>query len=142
MSIAEFVYPKNVLEKIGKLSRYDMISVVWVDASQCANVPIDGPLIDNRAVETQVISDGKYFGLQDGREMKETYLLLLKDVAGSQGTVQSIPLVLVREIYQFGKIQLMLRKSPFEDGSLVTRYPDGIVKRASMIFHPPITQED
>lgn len=135
MNPREFVFRKDVLETLGKLSRFDRIGVVWIDASQCSNVTVGGESIDNRAVETIVSSDGKFYGLQDGEGLKETYLLLLKDLAGSQATVQSIPLVLVREIQRFGKVQLMLPKAnPSESESLIIRYPDGLVKRPIMIF--------
>ena len=112
-----------------KLKRFDQISVAWIDASQSSNVSIAGK-IPNHAVETKVISDGRFLGVQTSDYYKEPHLLVLKDCSdSSRGTVQSIPVVLVKKILVFGKIPLLIKKG--SRGGATTfriRYADGVVK--------------
>ncbi len=118
--------------RLKKLQVNDHISVSWIDASQSANVPIDKkqPKIPNHAIETIVVSEGKFLRIQDGDSYHDPHLLILKDTADKQkATIQSIPLVLVREIELFGKIQLLQSKPSLSGKNRVTiHYFDGIVK--------------
>ena len=119
---------KRIVEK---LKRFDQIAVTWLDASQCSNVLIMDK-IPNHAVETKVVSDGRYLSIQKGNYYEEPHLLILKDAADdNRGNIQSIPLVLVKEIQVFDKVPLLFKKVLSSKGEHLTfrfRYPDGIVK--------------
>ena len=119
---------EDLRAKLAKLKRLDQISVTWIDASQCANVSIVGRMADH-VVETRVISDGRFLGIQTGCTFNDPHMLILKDCNDNdRGTVQSIPLVLVKEIQAFGKIPLLFRKTNRSFATFRVRYPDGVVK--------------
>ena len=119
---------QNILmEKLKKLNRYDLISVTWVDASQSHNVSVKTK-IPNHAVETKVVSEGRFLCIQEGETYTGFYLIMVKDITENErATIQSIPLSLVREVNRFDKIQLMSRPAA-RAGTMRIRYDDGIVK--------------
>ncbi len=126
--------PDRVKEKIRKLKQFDQISLIWSDASVCANVfiPEDGVKIVNHAVETTVRSEGKFLWIQEGNTFNEPHILLVKDMTDERkATLQSIPLVLVKDVQVFNKVPLLAQKSLglMSGKSLEIRYRDGIVKR-------------
>jgi hypothetical protein len=119
----------SVRAKLAKLNRLDQISVAWIDASQSSNVSISGK-IPNHAVETSVISNGRFLGLQEGETFHELHLIILKDSSDRhRGTVQSIPIVLIKQLELFGKLPLLFRKKGSTKSSTFRiRYSDGITK--------------
>ncbi len=121
---------EDLKARLAKLKRLDQISVTWIDASQCSNVSIAGRVADH-VVETRIISDGRFLGIQNGNTFDDPHMLILKDCNDyDRGSVQSIPLVLVKEIQAFEKIPLLFKKTN-PSGSSATfrvRYPDGVVK--------------
>ena len=117
----------NLIEKVKKLNRYDLISVVWMDASQSYNVSVKTKL-PNHAIETKVVSEGRFLCLQEGVLYKGMYLILLNDITENEcGTIQSIPISLIREVNRFDKTQLISTPASGTK-SLKIHYPDGILK--------------
>lgn len=117
----------SIRARLSRLKRLDQISVAWIDASQSSNVSIAGK-IPNHAVETRVVSTGKFLGLQESDTFHEAHLLILKDSSDHhRGTVQSIPIVLIKQVELFGKMPLLFKKRS-KGTAIRIRYSDGITK--------------
>ena len=121
--------PLNVLEKLQRLKKYDYVTITWVDACQSANVPLNGKF-PNKSIETQVTSEGRYLGLQNGESYNDVFILILKDtIDHERATVQSVPLAITKSIESIEKTQLMhLNHGGNGSTRIEFRYDDGIVK--------------
>ena len=114
-------WPNSVQDKINKLKKGDNISVVWIDASQ-SHTAIR-PVLSNHYVETKCESQGTFLSIQTGNLYLDPFLVLLKNKIDDQIVIESIPLVLVKEIDIFSKTQLM--KINQSERTAIT-YPDGV----------------
>ena len=119
----------NVGEKLQRLKKYDYVTITWVDACQSANVPLNGKF-PNKSIETQVTSEGRYLGLQNGESYNDVFILILKDtIDHERATVQSVPLAITKSIESIEKTQLMhLNHGANGNTRIEFRYDDGIVK--------------
>ncbi len=114
-----------IADKISKLKKGDNISVLWIDASQCRNVPMK-PKLSNHNVETTCMSSGWFYGIQSGEVHHDQFILIVKgSVDGDRISVESVPLCLVKEIDVFKKTELM---SIVNGHKTRIRYSDGSVK--------------
>ncbi|MHB1907744.1 MAG: hypothetical protein ACYCQJ_02590 [Nitrososphaerales archaeon] len=114
-------WPSSVQEKINRLKRGDSISVVWIDASQ-SHTRIR-PSLTNNYVETKCESQGTFLAIQTGNLYLDPFLVLLKNKIDDYVLIESIPLVLVKDIDIFSKKQLM-RINQSERTAIT--YPDGV----------------
>ncbi|MHB8565752.1 MAG: hypothetical protein ACYC7D_05490 [Nitrososphaerales archaeon] len=121
-------WPESVEACMKKLGRFDRICVIWIDASESSNVPLGDLKVPNHAIETTIRSEGKFFGIQDGPSFSDPHILIMKEMTDQKrGTLESIPLALVKDIQIFDKIPRKTAKT--SEHRHVFRYKDGIVKR-------------
>lgn len=96
--------------------------------------------LPNHNIETRAISEGRFFGIQKGDTYNDSHILIAQQtIDGKKVTVESIPLVLVKEIstelkFDFGKMPMMAIKEFLPvyfkqtDRGRVMKFRDGSVK--------------
>lgn len=94
---------------------------MWIDASQSQTVI--RPTLTNNYVETKCESQGTFLAIQTGTLYLDPFIILLKNKIDENIVIESIPLVLIKDIDIFSKKQLMKIN---QNEKVAITYPDGV----------------